>query len=448
MRSFPPVIRDPAAAMLTDEDHPDHQGDGRGEGVAEGTVTSGNSLPVDPEVASARRGDHSTGPSGDQEERLHGRRVDQGGEPDGQRSEECGRDPGGDHAGDDDRTLQAAMLRLEQERKARGLPDRLEPVASEAPGLHTEYSPGTHRELTREPTREPTEHRGELRDTEENGGGGRARARDFATPSCAWHVRSGEGEAVRAVEEGLDVGAADWVLRAVERNNREHEARSRTAEDDRHAKGFNRKLYRSPSWRLVSELRGHPTYGSMEVWQAVQAVEELLEPHGGWVVLPDCDIWKHPDDPRDAFIEAWQIQEEEDVDPLAVAVEPAEAVPLVERHPLMSDRWPSDADATYRRTVGICYWFARLLGQEGSFFLSCRTLGDLLDVSHTQAAKLLKRAVREGLLAVEEEGGGGPGGDATRYTFDLAAVRFAEGAAEADEEARTHPARAVGEGAR
>ena len=85
-------------------------------------------------------------------------------------------------------------------------------------------------------------------------------------------------------------------------------------------------------------------------------------------------------------------------------------------------RWPSEDDASYRRAVSWCYWFARLLGDEGRFFVTHRQLGKLTGVSHVTASGYLRRMQGEGLLDLREKGWRG---HASRYTFMLEAVILA-----------------------
>jgi hypothetical protein len=71
----------------------------------------------------------------------------------------------------------------------------------------------------------------------------------------------------------------------------------------------------------------------------------------------------------------------------------------------------------------MCFWYARLLEQDGRFFLSARMLGKALRVSYVIAAAHLKRAVAEGVLEMIEKG---RPGKATRYRFRYEAIEYAQ----------------------
>lgn len=156
-------------------------------------------------------------------------------------------------------------------------------------------------------------------------------------------------------------------------------------------------------------------------WNAVRTVDELLEPHGGWALLPDYDVFGNECDPRDSFIAAWDAVNE----PLHCTPAPTQAMALVDRWPLESERWSSPHDLDYRRLVSLCYWYARLLNDAGQFFLACRTAGELLGLSHTKAAAYLRRTCGKGEpLKLTRKGSRLDG--ASDYRFDLGAVKVRE----------------------
>ena len=125
-------------------------------------------------------------------------------------------------------------------------------------------------------------------------------------------------------------------------------------------------------------------------------MDATLEGRGGWALLPDCDSFGSPCDPRDGFIDAWNAIE----NPLRSLPTPEVAMPLVEQWELLCSRWSGSYDGPFRRLVTLCYWYARLLDNDGRFFLSCRTAGVLLECSQTQAASHLRRAELEDLLEI------------------------------------------------
>lgn len=230
-------------------------------------------------------------------------------------------------------------------------------------------------------------------------GGGHAPSR-----WCVPVVEQAINEAVSAV---ADLGA--YMLAAVRRNAR---ALEEAVDNADHSDGTG---HRCSVWRFASELKSHPDLAGLPAWEAVRIVDEVLAQHGGWQLLPASDVWDCETDPRDDFLAVWDTIET----PLDSVYDPLEAMPLVERWPLSSQRWPSPADEPYRRAVSVCFWYARLLDAEGKFFLACRTLGELLGVSHDRAAAYLRRATGEGLLNCVEKGSQGR---ASRYVFNFEGV--------------------------
>lgn len=156
----------------------------------------------------------------------------------------------------------------------------------------------------------------------------------------------------------------------------------------------------------------------------VRIVDRVLG-SDGWEGFPDCDSYENTADPRDDFIDSWHRIRE----PMGSRLGPEQAFPLVDRWPLVSEDWPDARDASYRRTVGLCYWFARLLDDDGRFYLACRLAGKLLGLDHSQAAEYLRRAVEiDGVIEVIRKGDLATRA-ATEYRFRLEAV-LADGPAE------------------
>jgi hypothetical protein len=186
-----------------------------------------------------------------------------------------------------------------------------------------------------------------------------------------------------------------FILAAIKRNNEAFDQARRLVKE-----GKGKGRYRSATWTAASILKGHPKLENLDPREAVRLMDQYLEPHGGWDVFPNTDVFGNLIDQRDSFKEAWSVIEK----PLRCTPRPADALPLVNDFPLTSERWPSARDRGYRRSVSLCYWYSRLLGQEGRFFLSCRDAGELLGVSQKQAAIHLRWATREGFLRLLKKG--------------------------------------------
>jgi hypothetical protein len=199
----------------------------------------------------------------------------------------------------------------------------------------------------------------------------------------------------------------EFLLVAVERNEAAFSDALASSESDPRSAG-----YRSGVWTFLSMAKGRPELESHPVWEVARIVGEILEPHGGWELLPAYDVFGAELDPRDAFIDAWDSVKE----PLRCDPVPRDALPLVERWPLESERWSDPDDVDYKRLVSLCFYYALLRGDRGRFFLSCRTAGELLGVSHTTAAAYLRRACKEGLLELTQQG--------TRFTGKASEFRF------------------------
>jgi len=152
------------------------------------------------------------------------------------------------------------------------------------------------------------------------------------------------------------------------------------------------RAYRSPAWRFAAELRGHPELASLEAWEAVLHLEETVGPDL-WDELPSEDSRGVDADPREDFFDAWGRIDE----PIRVVPTPADVVPLVEQHPLESERYPSPADEPYRRTASLCFWYAEAL-RDARIWMACRTVEATVGVPYRTAARHLRRLTRDGLL--------------------------------------------------
>lgn len=214
------------------------------------------------------------------------------------------------------------------------------------------------------------------------------------------------------VVSGLAVSPTH-IMNMLDRNNAAFEAAYELA-DRSTGEG-----HRTCCWWFASELKGYRGFRNLESWEAVALLDELLVEHGGgWELLPDTDVWDNEVDPRSEFARVWP----EITKPLEPVFHPADALVLVERWPLSSTRWTSDLDAGYRRAVSLIFWYATLLDADGRFFMSCITLGKVLECSHVMALTYLQRGQQEGLLERVEKG---RQGRASRYRFDLEAVTLA-----------------------
>ena len=184
--------------------------------------------------------------------------------------------------------------------------------------------------------------------------------------------------------------------------------------------------YRSSVWIFASILKGAPELRTQEAWEVVSCIDESLESHGGWELLSSSTSSSSYDNaacfPRDAFLEVWDSIQT----PLVPAFEPARILPLVAQYPLTSVRWSSVRDASYRRAATVCFWYSWILSPCGNFFLSCRTLGTLINVPYQNAAAYLRRLCAEKVLCKREDKGTvRKERNATEYQFQIEAVIFA-----------------------
>lgn len=183
----------------------------------------------------------------------------------------------------------------------------------------------------------------------------------------------------------------------------------------------NRKLHQSPTWMFVGLLRGHPALNGIPSHEAVQLVDEIVDGHGGWAACFErFDVWGQEIHPRADFIYCWDFQNEKAIEPLRRDPTPADAARLAKQYPLDCDEISSDRDAPFLRVVGICYWLAAALGDDGEFFLSSRDAGRYAEVSPRTASAHLKRACR---LAPMEMIRKGTMQRASEFRFDVAAVQ-------------------------
>ncbi len=309
---------------------------------------------------------------------------------------------GADLAGDE-ALLEQTLRRIEKRRAALGLGSSSPEPPTEPDTLHR----GTHREHTGTHSGTQEEHK----DSQENLIGGADR-----TKTSGWRVRASEDEIREALKSCRvpteDLG--DFIRYAVERNR---EAFQRASEMKDEATGWG---YRSQCWTFASIVKGHPDFADLEGWEVVRIADRYVD----WDEdVPERDVFadEFAEDqlhPRDAFILACDVVQE----PLSLTVPPANAMSLVNRWPLESECWPSPYDFNYRRLVSLCYWWARILDDDGRFFLSCRTAGALLGISHVQAATYLRRGTNPGEPLELLRKGEIVSGQASEYRFDFEAV--------------------------
>lgn len=199
--------------------------------------------------------------------------------------------------------------------------------------------------------------------------------------------------------------------------SREEVENSRVADDG----------YRSPSWYFAGQLKAHPQLRDLSPWAAIQKVDEVIakiakdksisEAKAWYELLGDRDNADKEIEPRADFIKVWY-----EVDLIRPGFNfPDFAGELDDLYPVTGDWLREDLDDSYRRTLGITHWLQRLLEQEGQdhFFLSCRDLARLADVSAMTASRLLDRARREEFVDYYGEKTTGVPGVAQRFTFDL-----------------------------
>jgi hypothetical protein len=202
-----------------------------------------------------------------------------------------------------------------------------------------------------------------------------------APAPAAWTVPISAHDVATIVDDHLRKTLSAWLREAIVRNAKELERR---AQDTR--------AYRSACWQLAGELRGHPLFAKGGGAQVAEALEGLID----WDGLPQCDSHGQSTSQRDALIDAIDFQYEQDVPPLGLALPPVSALEFAHRYPLGR---PHES-AYYAFTVSFSFWYARLLGQDGKFFLAVDTLARLLPCSTRTSSICLGRAVREKLIEV------------------------------------------------
>lgn len=178
-------------------------------------------------------------------------------------------------------------------------------------------------------------------------------------------------------------------------------AAERSAEDVLKHRGSPRaEDYRSPSLLFARCLKGHQELACLDAEAATERIDQELDlmfPNhpAPWVGLGllDVDSRNHACDPRSDFLDLWGriLTPFEPGGPVHDAARRAEEKPLD-----FGGRFGRPADAAFRKLLSICYWLSRDAG--GEFFLACRVAGDVLDVSHTAASKLIRRAEASGFL--------------------------------------------------
>lgn len=178
-------------------------------------------------------------------------------------------------------------------------------------------------------------------------------------------------------------------------------AAERSAEDVlKHSGSPRDKDFRSPSLLFARCLKRHSELACLDAEAATERIDQELDlmfpNHSApWVELGllDVDSRNHACDPRSDFLDLWGriLTPFEPGGPVHDAARQAEEKPLD-----FGGRFGRPADAAFRQLLSICYWLSRDAG--GEFFLSCRDAGDVLDVSHTAASQLIRRAEASGFL--------------------------------------------------
>ena len=229
----------------------------------------------------------------------------------------------------------------------------------------------------------------------------------------SWHLpKNGEEALVKELRERDS--AIGVVNEAIERNNY-------ILENGSAGKNYG-KNYLSPAWIFASFLKGNKNFAGQSVWEALKALDKMIflidgEERSCWDLLSAVDIYGNSIDPRENFALIWDVIET----PMQLPPpNPFETVAIAKKYPLVSKRWPSIRDQNFRQTVSVCYYYSRILDQAGNFFLSCRNLGKLLEVSHITAHQLLRRSVADGAISVVHSGHGTH--FATRYCFNFEKV--------------------------
>lgn len=178
-----------------------------------------------------------------------------------------------------------------------------------------------------------------------------------------------------------------------------------------------REDWHNPLFHFCRALSGHPKVRGLTAGAAFEIVDSVLSDAGiGWADFDDVD----DDSAPMIFILAWDaIKVPPGSSPLRAAVRLAESDPLLGEGDV-----PGKRPASYLKILNCAVWLAFIAG--GTFFLSERSAGELVDVSRMTGHRLLKMAIHDGFLEVVEAHGPNPRNrQATEYMFQT--DRLSEG---------------------
>lgn len=179
-------------------------------------------------------------------------------------------------------------------------------------------------------------------------------------------------------------------------------AAERSTEDLLKHRGSPRpKDFRSPSLLFARCLKADPTLSGLDAEAATERIDQELdvmypEHLAPWVALglQDFDSRDQVCDPRSDFLTVW----ERITTPFQPGGPVHEAARAAEEKPLdLGNKFSRPPDALFRKFLSLCYWLGES-SREGVFFLSCRDIGDVLNVSPITASQLCQRAQAAGFL--------------------------------------------------
>lgn len=181
---------------------------------------------------------------------------------------------------------------------------------------------------------------------------------------------------------------------------------------------YSERKWVTPGFLLAQKLRAHPALASLNSWEAHAKVGEILAAHfpgdDPWVeALGDCESLDEPTEPVSDFVEGWdRVEWPRTRDLFRDACELALLYPL---------RPPPGTPEPYVKILSLAWYVARLRG--GVFGLSARQAGEAAGLCHTSAARWLRIAQRDDLLALVSKGDSGPNArKAATYRFKPGAI--------------------------
>jgi hypothetical protein len=198
--------------------------------------------------------------------------------------------------------------------------------------------------------------------------------------------------------EAAPLDLDEYILAAAERNNRSFRRR----DEDPEKQIGNRSFYQSGSLVFIGLMKSWPKLQGCDGFEAAELIDERLQAifpdaEDPWreLGLPDHDTFDNPSEPYGEIANTW-----DEIQPMELEAPSLErAVELAERYPLKSNRHKNPRLRPYLRLLSICYWLDQQ-HQGESFPLSCRVAGEILDISHTQAAAWIRTAQKDGLLVL------------------------------------------------